>query len=88
MDKHLLSKIVNGKILDYNYKKLQENQYAFYIGDILIGQVFKMRSGWSSVINFRPCITVGVVDGFKTRYAASAYMLQCIDLEKKNTPTV
>jgi len=79
----MLSKIVNGKVLDFKFKKLQNNHHAFYIGDILIGQVFKMRSGWSSVIDFRPCVNVGVVNGFKTRYSAVQYMLQCVDLEDK-----
>ena len=84
----MLSAIVDGKVLDFKYKKLQSfksgNQYAFYVGDILVGQVFKMRFGWSSVVTFSPNTSVGVVEGFITRTAASQYILQCVKLRLKN----
>ena len=69
---------VDGKVLDFRYKKQNEFTYAFYIGDILIGQIFKMgRAGWTAVFwgehNHRDLFPV---DGFKTRYAASEFMLK------------
>ena len=76
----MFSAIINGKVLDYNYKKLQENHYLFKVGDISIGQVFKMKFGWSAVVTYPSSISVGVVEGFKTRTSASQYMLQCTKL--------
>ena len=38
----MYSVIVDGNVLDFKYKRGLEFSYAFYIGDILIGQVFNM----------------------------------------------
>ena len=78
----MLSAIVDGKVLDYKYKKIQENHYVFNIGDICIGEIFKMRSGWGVVVTYKPSISVGVVYGFKTRTNAAQYMIQCTELLK------
>ena len=73
----MYSVVHEGRVLDFSYKKLNEDHYAFYIGEILIGQTFKMRAGWSAVSNLVPN-PLGVIEGFKTRYNASIYMLkQC-----------
>ena len=77
----MLSVIHKGRVLDFKYKKLSDYTYSFYIGEILIGQIFKMRkSNWSAVIwhdtdeNIRKLFPV---DGFKSRYHASEFMLKC-----------
>jgi hypothetical protein len=68
------SLVVNGKVLDYKFKKTVDGIYAFYIGDILIGQAFKMRRDWSAVSII--CERMSKVDGFKTRIRAADYMLK------------
>ncbi len=68
--------IVDGKVLDFKYKKLNEFTYAFYIGDIYIGQVFNMDTSWTAV--GRPANdtkSLGPINGFKNRYYASEYLL-------------
>lgn len=66
---------VKGEILDYHYKKLTAFSYAFYIGDILIGQLFNMKRSWSAVSHI-PFKNIGLVHGFKTRFDACQYLLQ------------
>ena len=77
----MLSLVLDGKVLDYRYKKRDEFTSSFYVGDILVGQVFDMgRSGWSAVC-CGDCV-MRPAEGFKTRYAASKFMLQSKGLEK------
>jgi len=66
---------VAGKVLDYKYKKQTEIIYAFYIGDILIGQLFKMRRGWSAV-SWKTHSELCPVHGFRTRFDASEFLLK------------
>ncbi len=64
-----------GEVHDYRFKLLQENwHYAFYCGDIYMGQVFNLgRAGWSAV----PKVPTGFTyDGFKTRRAAAEMILK------------
>lgn len=69
-----MSSIVDGKVLDWHWKK-RETDTLFYVGDIFIGQLFNgERSGWSAV--YRNPTGLGCVDGFKTRYTASNFMLK------------
>lgn len=71
----MYSVVIDGKVLDFRYKKLQENHYAFYIGDILVGQVFNLKRCWSAVsCEHRGAMTR--MQGFKNRYYASEYLLQ------------
>ena len=83
------SLIVNGKVLDYKFKKTVDGIYAFYIGDILIGQVFRIANHWSAVstepsrqLTYSPGIdefilySMSMVDGFKSRLFAADYMLK------------
>jgi len=65
---------VNGKVLDFGYKKRINNAYLFYIGDILIGQVINSGRYWSC-FSQKP-YKLGVVDGFKTRQNACSFLLQ------------
>jgi len=64
-----------GKVLDYSYKKLQNSHYAFYIGDIYIGQLFNTGSFWSCVSN-KPEKIPDPYDGFKTRHYAAQFLLK------------
>lgn len=70
----MMSSIVDGKVLDWHFKK-HPNGYVFYIGDILIGQLFNLGriSRWSAVSN-RPIRGHG--DGFISRWKASEFLLK------------
>jgi hypothetical protein len=68
------SLVVNGKVLDYKFKKTVDGIYAFYISDILIGQVFRMANHWSAVSIEHN--SMSKVDGFKSRLFAADYMLK------------
>ena len=76
----MIGTILNGKVLDYHYKKLNDSQYVFYIGDILVGQIHKRKKNrWIAINSYnsenerpkRP----NLVDGFSSRYYASEYLL-------------
>ena len=69
----MYSVVVDGKVLDFHYKKLSTS-YAFYIGDILIGQIFKMKRYWTAVSN-KPN-DLCLIYGFKSRYYASEFLLK------------
>lgn len=70
----MISSVVDGKVLDWRWK-FSVNRYLFYVGDIFIGQVFNMgRNGWSSF--HREPNNIGIVDGFKSRYDASRFLLK------------
>ena len=64
-----------GKVLDFKYKKVQGHwHYAFYIGDILVGQVFRMGKGNWSAVSETPN-DLCPVNGFRSRYYASNFLL-------------
>lgn len=65
---------IDSKVLDYNYKKLDDFTYAFYVGDIYIGQVFRMKKYWTAVSG-KPC-DICPVEGFKNRLYASQFLLK------------
>lgn len=72
----MYSSIVDGKVLDWRWKK-RDVDTLFYVGDIFIGQLFNNgRNGWSAV--YKDPTGLGCVDGFKTRYAASQFMLKFV----------
>lgn len=74
----MYSVIHNGKILDFKYKRQNDFTVAFYIGDILIGQIFKLGGKYSAVIwhDIPGNSARKHVKGFASRYDASAYMLE------------
>ena len=78
----MYSAIVNKQVLDYKFKPLGvcPKAYFFYVGDILLGQVFWFKTGWKAVSTHTPC-DLGVVSGFKTRYDASTFILQVCKIE-------
>lgn len=74
----MLSCVYNGKVLDFHYKKLSDRCYNFSIGDIFIGQIFKMRKhNWYAVSWYENArgsrFSMG---GFGSRYHASEYLLK------------
>jgi hypothetical protein len=94
MSKYCL--VYNGECHDYKFKPLQDNwHYAFYTGDILQGQIFKMTcrstTTWSAVPK---CPSrYGPYDGFATRMDAVEMILkvngfrrESMGFYKENTP--
>ena len=70
----MISSVVDGKVLDWHWKK-RSNDYLFYIGDIFIGQVWNMGvHGWTAL--HRESNSIGLAEGFKTRYDASHFLLK------------
>ena len=70
--------IVNGKVLDFRYTRCKEQKfvYNFFIGDIFIGQLFKMkRNNWSAVSFYRP-FPLCPLGGFVNKYYASEFLLK------------
>lgn len=68
--------VYKGKVLDFKYKrnKVLKFLYVFYVGDMLIGQLFLVNKSWTAVSNRVPCV-YGAVGGFKTRQHASEFLL-------------
>lgn len=78
----MLSCIVDGEVLDFHYRKFLYG-YTFYIGDILIGQIFdEGRRGWAAVAAKPPTKGLNGVHGFRTRYDASEYLLRVLGYHK------
>ena len=66
--------IVEGKALDWRYKKMGDDHIAFYIGDIYVGQVWKIFKSYSVVgKNPHPLCPI---DGFRTRHDACEMLLK------------
>jgi hypothetical protein len=79
------SVIVDGRVLDFRYEKLTALQAVnFYIGDIFIGQIFKMRAREWSVVSFHTPDPLCPVDGFATRYHASEFLLKVCGFRKRD----
>ena len=69
----IYSSVVDGKVLDWKFKRQQPHWVAFYIGDILVGQIFKLNSGYTGVLyNSHQYNGIG---GFRTRHDAATYLL-------------
>lgn len=69
----MISSVINGKVLDWHWKK-RETDSLFYVGDIYIGQLFNRGiCGWTAL---RTLPSVELVEGFKTRYAASNFLIK------------
>ncbi len=73
--KAMYSIVLDGKVLDYRYKKMNDFTYAFYVGDIYVGQVFRMRKGrWACIGN--KANDLCPVHGFADRLYASEFILK------------
>lgn len=67
--------IIEDEVCDWKWKR-REIDTVFYIGDKIIGQLFKSkRNSWSAVHRL-PSTTNGAVRGFKSRLDASCYLAQ------------
>jgi hypothetical protein len=70
----MISSSVDGKVLDWHWKR-RGVDILFYVGDIYIGQLFNLgRRGWSAL--HKDPNEIGLVEGFKTRYDASHFLLK------------
>lgn len=77
----LTSTTFEGKVLDWHYKPINGStkRFAFYIGDIFVGQIHKSwnpRSGWIAVCGSKGSFGICPLDGFKTRYYAAEFLLK------------
>jgi len=82
-----LSCIHQGKVLDFHYKqcKIQKFIHVFFIGEILIGQIFKHgKHNWSAV-SWHPAAPGHRVSGFGSRYHASEYLLEINGFNKEKS---
>lgn len=69
---------IEKQVLDWKFKKFKYG-WNFYIGDILLGQLFSPASngyGWSAISWSHPGNTV---NGFISRYKASEYLIEIYD---------
>jgi hypothetical protein len=70
----MYSAIVDGKVLDFHFKLLIKDQYAFYLGDIFVGQIFHINKSWDCV-SYKSH-ELNPVCGFRTRYHAAEMLLK------------
>jgi len=69
----MMSTIVNGKVLDWKFKKRKVDT-VFYIGDIFVGQIFKLSNTYS-VVGKTPN-ELSPIDGLATRWQAAQLLLK------------
>ena len=79
------SAIVNGKVLDFRYKKGAENFITkFWIGydedAIFVGQIFKMHNGYS-IVSKTPH-PLSPISGLRTRWQAAELLLKMEGITK------
>ena len=80
----MLSCCYQGKVLDFHYKKGPLGfEYNFYIDDIFLGQIFRMRKNNWKAISFYKDVR-GCQGGFGSRYHASEYLLVLTGFQKEN----
>jgi hypothetical protein len=66
------STIINKKVLPWRFKKRKVDT-LFYVGDFLLGQIFKMKNSWSALPD--STTEAGLVSGFRTRVDACQYLI-------------
>ena len=71
------SVIVNGKVVDIKYKKVQDGWHqSVWLEDMLLGQIFNLgKQGWS-VVSWKKLDRTAPVYGFKSRRFATDYLLK------------
>jgi len=69
----MMSTIVNGKVLDWHFKKRTVDT-VFYIGDIFVGQIFKVANTYS-VVGKTPH-DLSPINGLATRWQAAELLLR------------
>lgn len=65
--------IVDGKVLDWKFIHQQDDVVKFYIGEILVGQIFKLNNTYTGVLH--GAHQYNGIGGFKLRHDAAAYLL-------------
>lgn len=73
----MYSETVDGKVLDYRFRQVKELPYIydFFIGDIYIGKMFKMKKGsWSAVSAYPNALFP--IAGFKSRLDCAEILLK------------
>src|SRR6185369_6997981 len=73
----MLSIVHEDKVLDFHYKqsKSESHMYNFYVGDIFVGQLFKLgKHNWYAVSFYKNY--KGGMGGFGSRYHASEFLLK------------
>jgi hypothetical protein len=83
----MYSTVHNGEVLDWKFKRMKSGAaYNFSVGHFFLGQIFKLRSGWSAVSWCNPDCLKGfrAVDGFKDRHAAADYLLRVCGMSMRN----
>lgn len=64
------------KVHPWNFKKIDDNVYAFRVGSILVGQLFKIGNGnWSVVVDINNPQMI-MAEGFRSRHAAANFALK------------
>jgi hypothetical protein len=71
----MMSVIKDGKVLDFRFKKTtQKFRTLFYVGDIFVGQIFKIRRTYS-VVGKNPH-PLSPIRGLATRWQAAELLLK------------
>lgn len=82
------SSVYNQKVWDWHFYQGDGDvlSYNFYVGQLLVGQIFAGRSGnWSAVSNFPKdwAPTIFPVNGFATRTLAAEFLVAWADKDLK-----
>lgn len=80
----MYSHIVDGKVLDISTKKCKDikGRYIVYLGQTYIGQLYKMKFGWS-VVTANPHPFSGLT-GFINKWKAYEILIKAFD-DNRNT---
>ena len=74
------SVVRDGKVLDITYRKRSNGDTLIWLGENVIGQIFKVRNYYSVIVNGPiPIDCIKKVDGFKTRLHCAEYCLAAME---------
>lgn len=77
-----LSVVIDGKVKDFRYVRLQPSWYSFWVGETLVGQVIKTRDKtWTAIASGHKVI-MRKADGFGSRHHASEFLLTSVGIYK------
>lgn len=70
------STVISGRVLDWKFKKLQSFESAFYIGDILVGRVYKYPKNKLTAV-YTAIGNSGAIPirGFASKIDAASYLV-------------
>jgi len=78
----MYSVIHEGKILDHHFKRHTANSYTFYVGDIYVGQIHKLRKSWSIIS--KTVNDLSPIHGLRTRIDGAILLLKMEGIIKKD----